>query len=158
MLEQVLPYAMVLDLNGNFVASPLLTEAPTLDNGGITQNPFTITYHLNPNANWSDGTPITSSDFDFTWRAILNTTGAYTTTGYNQIKSIVTTDPKVLAHLRNCHTEPEAPRATVAHAGDGPGSGLPPAPDHPVPARWEERRPLVLEQRQRPAGPEEVVA
>jgi len=54
-LEQVLPYAMVLDLNGNFVASPLLTEAPTLDNGGITQNPFTITYHLNPNANWSDG-------------------------------------------------------------------------------------------------------
>ena len=95
-LEQVLPYAMVLDLNGNFVASPLLTEAPTLDNGGITQNPFTITYHLNPNANWSDGTPITSSDFDFTWRAIMNTTGAYTTTGYNQINSIITTDPETV--------------------------------------------------------------
>jgi peptide/nickel transport system substrate-binding protein len=56
-LEQVLPYAMVLDLNGNFVASPLLTEAPTLDNGGITQNPFTITYHLNPTPIGPTGPP-----------------------------------------------------------------------------------------------------
>src|SRR6266508_1202870 len=39
-LEHVLAYAMVLDLNGNFVASPVLAEAPTLDNGGITQSPF----------------------------------------------------------------------------------------------------------------------
>jgi len=93
-LEQVLPYAMVLDLNGNFVASPLLAEAPTLDNGGITQNPFTITYHLNPNANWADGTPITAGDFDFTWRAIMNTTGTYTTVGYSDIKAIDTSSPK----------------------------------------------------------------
>jgi peptide/nickel transport system substrate-binding protein len=93
-LEYVLPYAMVLDNTGNFVASPLLTEAPTLDNGGITQDPFTITYHLNPDANWDDGSPITSADFDFTYKAILNTTGAYTTTGYDQIDSVDTTDPK----------------------------------------------------------------
>src|SRR3989475_11902305 len=93
-LEHVLPYAMVLDLNGNFVASPLLTEAPTLDNGGITQNPFTITYKISPDAVWADGTPITSADFDFTWKAILNTTGAYTTVGYSSIDSIDTTDPK----------------------------------------------------------------
>jgi peptide/nickel transport system substrate-binding protein len=92
--EHVMPYAMVLDLNGNFVASPLLTQAPTLDNGGIKQNPFTITLKLNPNATWADGTPITSSDIDFTWRAILNTTGAYTTVGYNQIASIGSSDPK----------------------------------------------------------------
>ncbi|TMK84129.1 MAG: hypothetical protein E6G44_10655, partial [Actinobacteria bacterium] len=95
-LEHVLPYAMVLDLNGNFVASPLLTEAPTLDNGGIKQNPFTITYHLSPDAVWADGSPITSSDFDFTWRAILNTTGSYTTVGYTDIKSINTSDPKTV--------------------------------------------------------------
>jgi peptide/nickel transport system substrate-binding protein len=95
-LEHVLPYAMVLDLNGNFVASPLLTEAPTLDNGGITQSPFTVTYRLNPDANWADGSPITSADFDFTWRAIINTKGTYTTVGYSDIKSIDTSDPKTV--------------------------------------------------------------
>src|SRR5262245_59430831 len=95
-LEHVMPYAMVLDLSGNFVASPLLTEAPTLDNGGISENPFTITYHLNPDANWADGTPITASDFDFTWRAIMNTTGSYTTVGYSDIKAIDTSDPKTV--------------------------------------------------------------
>jgi len=94
--ENVLPYAMVVDLQGNFVASPLLTEAPSLDNGGITQSPFSVTYHLNPDANWADGTPITSADFDFTWKAILNTKGAYLTAGSDQIQSIDTTDPKTV--------------------------------------------------------------
>lgn len=92
--EHVLPYAMVLDLSGNFVASPVLAEAPTLDNGGITQNPFTISYKIADNAVWADGTPMTSADFEFTWKAILNTTGAYSTTGYSEIDSIDTTDPK----------------------------------------------------------------
>jgi len=93
-LEQVLPYAMVLDLNGNFVASPTLAEAPTLDNGGITQNPFTVSFKIADNAVWADGTPITSADFEFTWKAILNTTGAYSTVGYTSIDSVDTTDPK----------------------------------------------------------------
>src|SRR5439155_25453866 len=69
-LEHVLPYAMVLDLNGNFVASPVLSEAPTLDNGGITQNPFTVSFKIADNAVWADGTPITSADIEFTWKAI----------------------------------------------------------------------------------------
>ena len=64
MLEQVLPYAMVLDLNGNFVASPLLSEAPTLDNGGITQNPFTITYKISDKAVSSWERDETIPDFD----------------------------------------------------------------------------------------------
>jgi peptide/nickel transport system substrate-binding protein len=92
-LEHVLPYAMVLDLKGNFVASPTLVEAPTLDNGGISQNPFTLTLKISPKAVWEDGSPITSKDIEFTWKAIMNTTGAYTTTGYDQIDSIDTSDP-----------------------------------------------------------------
>jgi peptide/nickel transport system substrate-binding protein len=104
--EQVLPYAMVLNLQGNFEASPLLVEAPTLDNGGITQSPFTITYKINPDAEWSDGTPITSKDFDFTWKAIMNTTGAYTTTGYDQITSIDTSDPKTaVIHFKSVYVD-----------------------------------------------------
>jgi len=90
----VLPRAMVLDLKGNFVASPLLVEAPTLDNGGITQSPFTVTFKISDKAVWNDGSPITSSDFDFTWRSIINTTGTYNTVGYTSIDSIDTTDPK----------------------------------------------------------------
>src|SRR5262249_45699978 len=62
--------------------SALTPEVPSLDNGGIVQSPFSVTWHLNPKAVWSDGTPITCDDVDFTWKAILNTTGTYSTAGY----------------------------------------------------------------------------
>ena len=42
----VVARAMVLDLHGNFIASPMLVEAPTLDNGGVTQSPFTIKFKI----------------------------------------------------------------------------------------------------------------
>lgn len=95
-LDHVLPHAMVLDNHGNWVASPLLTEAPSLANGGLTEDPFTVTYHLNPKANWADGKPITSADFEFTWRAILNTEAAYTTVSYDGIDSIDASDPETV--------------------------------------------------------------
>jgi len=63
--------------------SALITEVPSLENGGLTQSPFTVTYHLNPAAVWSDGTPITCDDVAFTEAAILNTTGTYSTYGYD---------------------------------------------------------------------------
>ncbi len=96
-LLHVLGRAMVLDLEGNFVPSPMITEAPSLDNGGLQQGPpFSVTYHIADNATWEDGSPITSADFDFTYKAILNTTGAYSTVGYDQIDSVDTTDPKTV--------------------------------------------------------------
>jgi len=63
--------------------SALTTEVPSLDNGGITASPFTVTWHLQPNAVWSDGTPITCDDVAFTEAAIMNTTGTYSTYGYD---------------------------------------------------------------------------
>lgn len=95
-LQQVLPRALQWGLDGTPEASPLVTEVPSLDNGGITAKPFTVTYKLNPDANWNDGTPITSADFDFTWKAILNTKGTLSTFGYDAIKSIDTSDPKTV--------------------------------------------------------------
>jgi len=92
-LEYILPRAMQLDLQGNFVASPMLVEAPTLDNGGLVQSPFSVTFNIAPTAVWADGTPITSADFDFTYKAILNTTGTLGTVGYEDIDSIDTSDP-----------------------------------------------------------------
>ena len=37
----------------------------------MTKPPFTLTYHIRPKARWSDGVPITSRDFEFTYRARL---------------------------------------------------------------------------------------
>jgi peptide/nickel transport system substrate-binding protein len=101
-LEQVMPRAMELDAKGNVVPSELLLEGPSLENGGLTEDPFTVTYRLDPGANWADGAPISSKDFDFTWRAVMNTTGAYQTAGYDQITSIDTSDPKtVVVHFKS---------------------------------------------------------
>jgi peptide/nickel transport system substrate-binding protein len=92
----VLPRLAELDEKNNFIASPLVTELPSLTNGGIKQNPFTVTWHLNPAAKWNDGTPITSADVDFTWQAYLKSKGSLSTTGYADIASIDTSDPKTV--------------------------------------------------------------
>jgi peptide/nickel transport system substrate-binding protein len=86
--QNVLPKAMTLDPQNNFVASPVLAHAPTLENGGLKQSPFTITYDLDPGAVWDDGTPITWEDFEFTWQAVLKTKGSLSSLGYDKIKSI----------------------------------------------------------------------
>jgi peptide/nickel transport system substrate-binding protein len=96
---QILPRLASYDFQGNLVASDLITEVPTIANGGVKSdptnkaNPFTLTFHLNPKAVWNDGTQITSKDIEFTWKAIGHTKGAYATTGYDKITSIDTTDP-----------------------------------------------------------------
>jgi peptide/nickel transport system substrate-binding protein len=93
----VLPRLAELDEKNNFVASPLLTELPSIDNGGVkgSGKTYTVTYHLNPAAKWSpDGTPITSEDVKFSWQAVLKSTGSVTTTGYDKISSIETPDPQ----------------------------------------------------------------
>jgi peptide/nickel transport system substrate-binding protein len=92
--QLVVPKAMTLDPQSNFIPSPLLVEAPTLENGGLTTEPFTVTFKINPDAVWDDGTPITSEDFEFTWHAVLETTGTLATLGYDKIRSVDTSDPK----------------------------------------------------------------
>ena len=53
-----------------------------------------VTYHLNPNAVWSDGTAITSADFKYTWEQITKGTDIYDATGYKNIESVGTPDPQ----------------------------------------------------------------
>jgi len=91
-IQYVIPRAMQLTLQGTFTNSPLLSEAPSLDNGGLTQSPFTVKFKINPAAKWADGTPITCDDFEFTRNAVINTKGAYATAGYDQISTIDCTD------------------------------------------------------------------
>src|SRR3989442_15793032 len=36
------------------------------------RKPFTLTYHIKPEAKWSDGTPVSAQDFIFTWQTYIN--------------------------------------------------------------------------------------
>jgi peptide/nickel transport system substrate-binding protein len=93
-LQHVLPRAMEFDAEGNLVASPLLAGAPTLTNGELDRGPrFRVTYRINPSAVWDDASPITSADFDFTWRAILGTKGSARKAEYSRVVAIDDSDP-----------------------------------------------------------------
>ncbi len=61
-----------------------LTEIPTQANGGVSADGLTVTMKLNPDLKWSDGQPITSEDFIYWWKTLLDpATGAASTTGYD---------------------------------------------------------------------------
>lgn len=94
-----------LDPENNYIASPLITEMPSLENGGLTEDPFTVTFNLTEAAVWDDGNPITAEDVEFTWQAFMNTPDAYTTTGWEKIKSVSGEDRSVTIEF----TEPYAP-------------------------------------------------
>ena len=124
-LVHLQPRLMEYDENNNLRASPVLLEAPAADNGGMetrADGSFTVTFRLNPEARWSDGTPITSTDVWFTWRAVLDTEGALNTIGYDLITAVNHDDPQVAAVA---FSEPYAPWRTLfgpilpAHAFDG---------------------------------------
>lgn len=94
-------YAEIRTLLAPFRTYPDFTIKP--DNDLISGEPTTettdgkqvVTYKINPAAVWSDGTPITSKDFEFTWRLQKSSdpkTGGcpdlISTTGYDLIKSV----------------------------------------------------------------------
>jgi peptide/nickel transport system substrate-binding protein len=53
----------------------LLSELPTLENGGLVENEdgtVTVTYRIDPNAKWEDGSPVTGADFEFTYALVTD--------------------------------------------------------------------------------------
>lgn len=76
-------------VNGKYVASNLLAREPRLVDGP----PQVVTYDINPKAVWSDGQPITSHDFKYTWDQIVNGTNIFDTSGYSNIGSVDDSDP-----------------------------------------------------------------
>jgi peptide/nickel transport system substrate-binding protein len=104
----VLPRLSELDPNNAFVASPLISELPSTANGGVSGSgaTFAITYNLNPDAKWDDGTPITSADVKFSWRAVMESKTALSTAGYDKISSIDTADPKIaVVHFKETYND-----------------------------------------------------
>lgn len=112
----ILPRLMELDVDGNYQASPVLEQAPSLDNGLITEDPFTVTYQIRDDAVWNDGTPMTSEDIRFTWRSILDTTGTLSTSGVDLITDVDASDPKTVVLT---FSEPYAPWADLFGGGTG---------------------------------------
>jgi peptide/nickel transport system substrate-binding protein len=83
----------------------LAREVPSLENGGISPDGRTLTYHLMPNARWSDGVPVTADDVIFTWHAIMNPQNlTISRDGYDRITSMDAPDPHtVRVHLREVY-------------------------------------------------------
>jgi peptide/nickel transport system substrate-binding protein len=83
---------------------PLLADpVPTVENGGVSRDGMTITYHLRRNARFADGVPFTSKDVAFTYRAILDPRNPVTASDqYRRIASLDTPDAHtVVVHLKH---------------------------------------------------------
>jgi peptide/nickel transport system substrate-binding protein len=90
---QTMPRSFEFVADGdNWVYEPstLLTGEPE-----VVETPKqVITYQINPAAVWSDGTPITSKDFRYTWDQVKNGEDIYDRTGYADIESVDDSQPK----------------------------------------------------------------
>jgi peptide/nickel transport system substrate-binding protein len=87
-LGAVLPSPFVVSSTGAPVANPNLIAQSEL----VSTKPETIVYTLNPKAVWSDGVPITATDFKYAWdqqRADQSVTPSVSSiAGYRDIASI----------------------------------------------------------------------
>jgi peptide/nickel transport system substrate-binding protein len=71
----------------------LVTEVPTVENGGLAEDLSTATFRLLPGVLWSDGQPFTSRDVQFTWQWITTPSNASVSFGaWNTISAIDTPD------------------------------------------------------------------
>lgn len=97
-------YLFGVDGRGDLVPE-LATEVPTLDNGGISRDGLTITYHLRPHVTWQDGAPFTARDVRFSWQAVMNPeNNVASRTGYDRVRDVEVVDPlTVRFHLRSAY-------------------------------------------------------
>ncbi|WP_137845876.1 ABC transporter family substrate-binding protein [Microbacterium sp. 2FI] len=75
------------------VPSSLVAEEPVAVAAG---DGMTITYKINPDAVWSDGTPITSADFEYTALQIRDGDDIFDKTGYDRITAVDVSDPQTV--------------------------------------------------------------
>ncbi len=71
----------------------LIDEIPTIQNGGISPDHLTYTYHLRKDARWQDGVPVTAADVEFTYRVITDPdVNVESREGWTSIDSVETPD------------------------------------------------------------------
>lgn len=75
----------------------LATEIPSPQNGGVSRDGLTITYHLRKGVTWQDGATFTAADAIFTWHLIMDPrNNVLTREGYDDIASMTAPDPYTL--------------------------------------------------------------
>ena len=71
----------------------LATTIPTVENGGITEDYSSITWHLRQDVVWSDGTPFTAADVVFTWRYCTDeAAGCQAKDSFRDVEQVVAVD------------------------------------------------------------------
>ncbi len=80
----------------------LATTVPSTENGGISADGLTVTYHLRKGAKWTDGVPVTSNDVKWSWQAIMNpNNNVVSRHGYDYVRGIDTpNDSTVVVRLK----------------------------------------------------------
>ncbi|QCB28161.1 putative monoacyl phosphatidylinositol tetramannoside-binding protein LpqW precursor [Corynebacterium endometrii] len=56
---------------------------------GVAQR---VQYSISSAAQWSDGTPLTGTDFEYLWRSMISTAGVSQPAGYHAISAVTSTD------------------------------------------------------------------
>lgn len=71
----------------------LVDEIPTVDNGGVSDDLTSITWHITPGITWSDGTSFTSADVKFTAEYCMHPEGGCAqVTKFEGVTSVETPD------------------------------------------------------------------
>ncbi len=85
----------LVGMNARNEPIPLVAQrVPTVENGDVARDGRTVTYHLRHGVRFADGTPLTSKDVAFTYRAILDPRNPTTETQpYREIDRLQTPDP-----------------------------------------------------------------
>jgi peptide/nickel transport system substrate-binding protein len=88
--------------DANELVPELATTVPTVENGGISRDGRTITYHLRKGVTWQDGAPFDARDVLFTWQAVMNPNNDVASRqGYDDIARIETPNAyTAVVHLK----------------------------------------------------------
>lgn len=80
------------DNDGNLIPK-LVTEIPTVENGGVSEDLTSITWKLIPGLMWSDGTPVTADDVIFTANYCMDPAGGCASLSkFDGVKSVEAVD------------------------------------------------------------------
>jgi len=75
----------------------LVSEVPSVENGGVSADLTTVTYKLLPDVTWSDGQPFTAADVVFTWQWIVDESNESVYTDfYHPIERVEAVEPQTV--------------------------------------------------------------
>jgi len=120
---------MIRAVKGGTLKPILLTEVPTPENGGISEDGKTYKVAFKPDLKWSDGQPLTAKDLAFTHKTVMDAAyGAGSQEGWNQIDKIALSNNDLTATITL--KEAYVPFLAYVLAGTASGSGGMLLPEH----------------------------